>query len=95
MISNKFYIPSIDAKDIYLASHCNYSELKEYSLKLKNRDYNLRKFINSYDDSLDLIELLDIYTKKYRRNDIVFKVKKNRYSVKFVKNAIVIPIYFV
>jgi hypothetical protein len=84
VISNKFYIPSIDAKDIYLASHCNYSELKEYSLKLKNGDYNLRKFINSYDDSLDLIELLDIYTKKYRRNDIIFKVKKNRYSVHII-----------
>ena len=55
------YIPSVDAKDIYLASHYIDSDSTEYTLKLKNGQYNLRKFINSYDYSLDLLELQDIY----------------------------------
>lgn len=84
MISNKFYIPSIDAKDIYLASHYNDSESKDYSLKLKNGEYNLRKFVNSYDDSLDLIKMIEIYVKKYRKNDIAFKIKKNKYSTHII-----------
>ena len=55
------YIPSIDAKDIYLASHYYSRNDEGYNLKLKDGNYNLRKFINTLDYSLDLIELLDIY----------------------------------
>ena len=58
------YIPSIDAKDIYLSAHYIEHNPDGYSLKLKDGQQNLRKFINSLDYSLDLIELLDIYYKK-------------------------------
>lgn len=78
------YIPSIDAKDIYLSSHYIENDPQGYNLKLKDGQYNLRKFINSLDYSLDLIELLDIYYKKYRRNDFYFKVKKHKYTTNVI-----------
>ena len=78
------YIASIDAKDIYLSSNYLDSNSGEYTLKLKNGQYNLRKFINTFDFSLDLIELLDIHHKKYRRNDFSFKVKKHLYTTNVI-----------
>ena len=84
MLETGLYIPSIDAKDIYLASHYTDSDLKEYTLKLKNGQYNLRKFINTLDYSLDLIELVEIYKRKYRRNDFAFKIKKHMYTTNVV-----------
>lgn len=84
MFESGVYIPSIDAKDIYLSSHYIDDEKKEYSLKLKDGQYNLRKFINTLDYSLDLIELVDIYYKKYRRKDFAFKIKKHYYSTNVI-----------
>lgn len=84
MLETGVYIPSIDAKDIYLVSHYIESDCKEYTLKLKNGQYNLRKFINTLDYSLDLIELIEIYMRKYRRNDFAFKVKKHMYTTNVV-----------
>ena len=78
------YIPSIDAKDIYLSAHYIEKNPEGYNLKLKDGQYNLRKFINSFDYSLDLIELLDVYYKKYRRNDFYFKVKKHKYTANVI-----------
>ena len=74
------YIPSIDAKDIYLASHYINKMRSEYSLKLKDGKYNLRKFINSNDYSKDLIKLVDVYHKTFRRNNLFFKIKKHWYT---------------
>lgn len=84
MFESGVYIPSIDAKDIYLSSHYIDDNKKEYSLKLKDGQYNLRKFVNTLDYSLDLIELLDIYYKKYRRKDFAFKIKKHHYSTNVI-----------
>ncbi len=78
------YIPSIDAKDIYLSAHYIEDNPDGYNLKLKDGQYNLRKFINTLDYSLDLIELLDIYYKKYRRNDFSFRVKKHQYTTNVI-----------
>lgn len=78
------YIPSIDAKDIYLSAHYIENNPDGYNLKLKDGQYNLRKFINTFDYSLDLIELSDIYYKKYRRNDFAFKIKKHMYSINVI-----------
>lgn len=82
--NNGIYIPSIDAKDIYLSHHYIENNPDGYNLKLKDGQYNLRKFINTFDYSLDLIELLDIYYKKYRRNDFAFKVKKHKYTANII-----------
>ena len=84
MDNKGIYIPSIDAKDIYLSEHYIENNPDGYNLKLKDGQYNLRKFINSLDYSLDLIELLDIYYKKYRRNDFYFKVKKHKYTANVI-----------
>ncbi len=84
MENRGIYIPSIDAKDIYLSAHYIENNPEGYNLKLKNGQYNLRKFINTLDYSLDLIELLDIYYKKYRRQDFYFKIKKHSYSVNVI-----------
>ena len=78
------YIPSIDAKDIYLAANYLTGNKEGYNLKLKDGSYNLRKFINTLDYSLDLIELLDIYYKIYRRNDFMFTIKKHQYSTQVI-----------
>lgn len=78
------YIPSIDAKDIYLSAHLIEDNSDGYNLKLSDGQYNLRKFINSLDYSLDLIELSDIYYRRYRRNDFSFKVRKHSYTTNVI-----------
>ena len=82
--NNGIYIPSIDAKDIYLSGNYINNNLDGYNLKLKNGQYNLRKFINTLDYSLDLIELIDIYYKKFRKNDFYFKIKKHKYTTNVI-----------
>lgn len=82
--NTSIYIPSIDAKDIYLAEHYITHNPIGYNLKLKDGQYNLRKFINTLDYSLDLIKLLDVYYKKVRRNDFSFKIKKHMYSINII-----------
>lgn len=84
MVNTGIYIPSIDAKDIYLSSHYVGNKNIGYSLKLRDGQYNLRKFTNTLDYSLDLIELLDVYYKKYRRNDFSFTVKKHLYTANVI-----------
>lgn len=85
MVNNAgVYIPSIDAKDIYLSSHYIEDNPEGYNLKLKDGQYNLRKFINTLDYSLDLIELKEIYYKKFRKHDFSFRVKKHDYSVNVI-----------
>lgn len=83
-MNNSIYIPSIDAKDIYLSSHYIHENPDGYNLKLGDGQYNLRKFINTFDYSLDLIELKEIYYKKYRRHDFSFRVKKHDYSINVI-----------
>ena len=78
------YIPSIDAKDIYLSSHYIEDNPTGYSLKLKDGQYNMRKFFNSLDFSLDFLELQKIYYKKYRRNNFSFRVNGHSYTTNVI-----------
>ena len=64
MDKDGIYIPSIDGKDVYIASHYIKENQDGYNLILKNGQYNLRRFTNSFDFSLDLMELYEIYYKK-------------------------------
>ena len=59
------YIPSIDAKDLYISN--NYIDPVPYGYKLTRKDNsdNLRKYINSFDYSLDLIELRKVANEVY------------------------------
>lgn len=64
---NCIYIPSIDAKDLYLANNFkDQTKNKEgYRLKTKSRDINYNRFINSLDFSLDSEKLRDIAKEIY------------------------------
>lgn len=67
-------IPSLDAKDIYIANYLYPN--KGYNLKRKDGSYNLSRFKNALDYSLDLIKLREVYNKIYR----------NKYFSWFEKN---------
>ena len=66
---NNLYIPSIDAKDLYLSN--NYIKNVPYGYKLTRKDGsdNFSKYINSFDYSLDLIELREVAKKIYGKKD--------------------------
>ncbi len=79
------YIPSIDCKDLYLSNnfinHVSYG----YNLTKKDGTDNLRKYINSFDYSLDLIELCEIAKRVYGRKDsLSFIVNDKEYSSKII-----------
>lgn len=79
------YIPSIDAKDLYLAN--NYIKNIPYGYKLTKKDGtdNFRKYINSFDYSLDLIELREVASKVYGKKDSLSFISKGKeYSSKVI-----------
>ena len=79
------YIPSIDCKDLYLSN--NYVNNIPYGYKLTKKDGtdNFRKYINSFDYSLDLIELREVAKQIYRNKDsLSFIVKGKEYSSKVI-----------
>lgn len=79
------YIPSIDAKDLYLSNHYeDNSQSGGYSIKTKSGDINLRRFINTLDYSLDLIKLREVYEKVYRRTDFTFRQNSKEYTYRVI-----------
>lgn len=82
---NNLYIPSVDCKDLYLSN--NYIKSVPYGYKLTRKDGsdNFSKYINSFDYSLDLIELRDVAKKIYGNKDsLSFVVKDKEYSSKII-----------
>ena len=61
-------ILSIDAKDLCGANIAG----KEYTAIYPDGKPNFKKYINTFDDSLDLRKLRDVYYRVYRRNDFGF-----------------------
>lgn len=61
---NGIKIPSLDAKDVFIADtlYPGYG----YELKKKNGEHNLSRYKNVLDFSLDLIKLREVYWKVYR-----------------------------
>lgn len=51
-----------------------------YSIRDKNGNISVRKFINSLDYSLDSIKLKEVYEKKCRRKDFSFSINKKEYT---------------
>lgn len=88
MVQSAVYIPSLDAKDIYLTNH--YIEdhkshhvgdnPRGYTLLMKDGSYNIKRFINTLDYSLDLIKLREVYEKVYRRINFDFKIGDKDYT---------------
>ena len=75
------YIPSLDAKDIYLAENFkNTGGQCGYSLLTSKGQVNFKKYINTLDYSLDQIKLREVYEKVYRRMDFSFKNNSKEYT---------------
>lgn len=79
------YIPSVDCKDLYLSN--NFINHVPYGYKFTRKDGsdNLRKYINSFDYSLDLIELRNVAKNVYGKKDsLSFICKDKEYSSKVI-----------
>lgn len=84
---NCIYIPSVDAKDLYLANHCLDQNKKNigYRLLTRNGNINFNRFINSFDFSLDSEMLREIVKKTYTQNDVFsFWENGKEYSDKII-----------
>ena len=55
-----------------------------YDIKNSKDQYNLNKFVNTLDYSLDLIKLEEVYYKAYRRNTFKFRSGKHDYSTQVI-----------
>ena len=77
-MSNAIYIPSVDAKDLYLSN--NYIHNVPYGYKLTKKDGtdNFRKYINAFDYSLDLIELREVAKSVYGKKDSLSFISKGK-----------------
>lgn len=78
-IGRAIYIPSIDAKDLCICKYIRDGK-KEYTLKNKLGEPNLRKFINTLEYSLDQIKLREVYGKVVRNKRFCFEHNKKQYS---------------
>lgn len=81
------YIPSIDAKDLYLANNFNDDSKNKIGYKLitKSGKINYNRFINSLDFSLDSEKIREIVKKVYGKKDVfTFKHNNKEYSDKII-----------
>ena len=84
---NCIYIPSVDAKDLYLANHSIDKTKNEIGYRLLTRkgEINFNRFINSFDFSLDSEKLRQIVKKIYPQKDIFsFTQNGKEYSNKII-----------
>lgn len=79
---NQVYIPSVDAKDLYLSNHLVNKDPKGYSILRRDGTVNFKKFINTLDYSLDLIKIREVYWKVYRNKRFSFENGKKEYSTR-------------
>lgn len=81
IVGNGIYIPSVDAKDLYIANHyADEASLSTIGYRINYPTVNFRKYINSLDYSLDLINLREVYKKVYRNNKFSFMKDGKEYS---------------
>ena len=84
---NCIYIPSVDAKDLYLANNFKDEEKNKtgYRLVTKSGNVNYNRFINSLDFSLDSEKLREVAKKIYgKKNTLSFKHNGKEYSDKVI-----------
>ena len=81
MVENKSVrILSVDAKDLYNSNNLVNGNGMGYSTRFSDGTVSLKRYINAFDYSLDMIKLSEIYTKIARRKDWTFEVEGKRYS---------------
>lgn len=86
-VRNCIYIPSIDAKDLYLAN--NFKDTSKnhigYKLVTKTGKINYNRFINSLDFSLDSDKIREIAKERYRKKDVFTFIHNGKeYSDKII-----------
>lgn len=84
---NCIYIPSVDAKDLYLANNFKDEEKNKigYRLVTKSGNINYNRFINSLDFSLDSEKLREVANEIYgKKNILSFKHNGKEYSDKVI-----------
>lgn len=77
-------IPSLDAKDIYIANHLVTQSPEGYKLIKKDGTVNMRKYVNVLDYSLDLIKLRDVYSRVYRNKYFTFESNGYEHTSKVI-----------
>lgn len=81
------YIPSIDAKDLYLANNFKNEEHNKtgYKLVTRNGQVNYNRFINSLDFSLDSEKIREIVSRVYKKDtEFSFIHNGKEYSDKII-----------
>lgn len=79
--SKGIYIPQIDGKDLWIA---NNAMSREYSIRRTDGKLNYRKFKASFDNSLDLIKIREIYSSVYRNRYFSEKLRGKEYSCRII-----------
>lgn len=80
MRSDAIYIPSIDAKDLYLSNHTVSPNPDGFSLCYRNGEMNMRRFYAALPYSLDQIKLREVYQQVYRNKRLTFVDNGKEYS---------------
>lgn len=78
------YILSIDAKDIFLAMNFSVDKKTGYKIRKQDGTFNLKKFINSLDYSLELIKLREVYEDVYGGLDFTFDSRGYDYTQRVI-----------
>jgi hypothetical protein len=77
---NCIYIPSLDAKDLYLVNSFVEGQNSDvgYSLTTQSGEVNFNKYINTLDFSLDLMKIREIASETYKKG--VYIKEKHQFS---------------
>ena len=71
---------SIDAKDAVISNSYIDGSKNEYATRYETGEYNLKRYKNTLDYSLEQITLEEVYQKVYRRNNFSFSSDEKDYS---------------
>lgn len=88
--NNNIYIPSVDAKDLYIANNFLDSEKRKrgYQLRTRKGEINYNKYTNTFDYSLDLIKLREVAKKnkeyKLNKEKLTFTNEGKEFSNKII-----------
>lgn len=73
-------ILSIDAKDLYNSNHLQRENPVGYNIRRPDGQLNTKKFINTFDYSLEMIKMREVYEKVYRRINFGQKIGDYEYT---------------
>lgn len=75
-----YKILSLEAKDLYGATHQEFGSDVGYNIRTSDGRLNLRRFTNAFDWSLDAIKLAEVYEEETGRKDFAFRSGRHLYT---------------